>query len=156
MNERHPMLQKPVYRQLLVGLIRQATYPSTFTSNWDAYSGDVYQDDFMAFRNGSHGVKDVLVTIYYLLRAEYVSYAVSMIEENSRVWQIVEASLFALTSVSKLIQESEPQKEHDVQVRTQSKTSKRPSRWKTSDIPKSSWNGSFRNFAPIPASIHTR
>eukprot|EP00903_Cladosiphon_okamuranus_P012346 g11575.t1 len=104
-SERHPSLGRPVYTRLLDVLLSKCELPAGFVS-WDDYCGDdVDEDALTELREGAQGVKDVLVVIYYILRADYLSHVMERLKARPESWQALEVTLLAVTLVSKEIRE---------------------------------------------------
>ncbi|KAG5177666.1 armadillo-type protein [Tribonema minus] len=126
--ERHPSMAHDVYVRLLEVLLQQAEYPAGFTS-WETAVAidspgasasaatehdavDFDEDEFKAFRDDAHGIKDVLVVVYYLLRAQYLERVLQRLQQRQSSWQAVEACLLAVTHVAKEVRSwiSSPEK----------------------------------------------
>jgi hypothetical protein len=98
LEERHPDLGAPLYLKVLQVLLLQCTYPQNFT-NWD--EEDLDEDDFMGFREGPQGSRDVFVTSYYLLRRQFMAVLMGTLQQGGVLaWQTIEAAVFVLYSVA--------------------------------------------------------
>ena len=92
-SERHENWKAPLFRQVVTSLLHQAAYPSRFT-NWAADEWELDESDFDEFRRS---VKDVLISAYFLLRAEYVETLVECVTATTTTdWASREVALFGL------------------------------------------------------------
>ncbi|CAN0184108.1 unnamed protein product, partial [Ectocarpus sp. 8 AP-2014] len=104
-SERHPSLGRPVYVRLLNVLLAKCELPAGFVS-WSTYTGDNFDEDAITeLREGAQGVKDVLMVIYYILRADYLSHVMERLKARPESWQALEVTLLAVTLVSKEIRD---------------------------------------------------
>lgn len=91
-------------------LITQVAYPDDYTDSggWSATATHSLFDseDFIVFRMTSLSpLGDMLVSIYTLLKQEYISGVVAAMSAPSAKWQQHEASLYCLTAVLREIRE---------------------------------------------------
>ncbi|CAN0249110.1 unnamed protein product [Scytosiphon promiscuus] len=104
-SERHPSLGRPVYTRLLDVLLAKCELPAGFV-RFGIVKGHasgclrVYHG-----KSGRVGVKDVLVVIYYILRADYLSHVMDRLKARPESWQVLEVTLLAVTLVSKEIRD---------------------------------------------------
>jgi len=93
--ERHESLREPCYLKLLEIFLQQSRL------NLDSSSGseEDVDEDVENFRNGGDGVKDPLISIFYVLGQRYAEVLHGVLR-NAQEWQTFEAALFALSATA--------------------------------------------------------
>lgn len=95
-SERHPYLRHPLFLKVLLSIASKTAYSNTFT-NWE----DELEIDSQEFREVRMMTKDCLVGCYFLLRVQYLEELFKTILNNQSTWNVVEAALFCISSVSR-------------------------------------------------------
>lgn len=116
--ERHPFMGAELYKGVLHATLHQLAYPaaprpsgadggaapSALRAAFAALErseGVVDEDALLQLREGPSGACDVLITCYYVLRADFFSEGMRFCRERGMAWQAAEAVLFAASAVSK-------------------------------------------------------
>ena len=104
--DRHEYFSKPLFQKLLKGLSTKIQYTSSFIS-WEEECDDLDVQEFNEFRRL---VKDVLISCYFLLRADFIqdmgdciiAVATSSSSSNSE-WYTIESALFCICAAGREI-----------------------------------------------------
>ncbi|GLE07379.1 hypothetical protein PINS_up017541 [Pythium insidiosum] len=92
--ERCVYFQRQALEQVLETLLRQSMFPC------DAELMDDFErDDLLAFRSGSQGVNDVLLSVFAQLKHEFLALVLARVGD-ARDWRAVEVTLFAISCVT--------------------------------------------------------
>lgn len=104
-RERHESMTYPLFSRLLDILVKRISYPLHFRS-WDDHDDDfdIDSSDFEQFRKLAC---DVLISMYFLLRSNFLNQLYQTVLTSSSTsttnlpqWNVLESSLFCLTSIS--------------------------------------------------------
>ena len=104
MDKRHPTIRQPLYAELLMLMLRQCC----LESNTDSLEDVDY--DLESFRNSSDGVRDLLVSAWYVLKRSYFETLIQTLNDvqtNSgashpeTTWPTLESVFFLMHAVSR-------------------------------------------------------
>lgn len=95
-TDRHETWKAPLFSQVAEGLLTTTAYPAHF-HDWESEL-DLDQSEFDEFRRL---VRDVYVSSYFLLRADFVQHLAGQIVSPTASWIVQESALFGLASVSR-------------------------------------------------------
>ena len=100
MNQRHPELRRPLYANLLLLMARQCALPA------DTESLDDVEYDLESFRDSTDGVRDLLVSTWYVLKESYFEMLMQNLngvpaEQIGASWPVLESAFFTMHAVSR-------------------------------------------------------
>lgn len=89
--------QHDAFMKLFDVMLKQCTYPAGNAEEID----ELERDDLLAFRSGFQGVADTFITIFALLKAQFLGHLLPILSSAAASeWQSVEVALFAVSTVA--------------------------------------------------------
>mmetsp|Transcript_13090 Transcript_13090/g.19606 ORF Transcript_13090/g.19606 Transcript_13090/m.19606 type:complete len:862 (-) Transcript_13090:432-3017(-) len=96
--QRHPDLTAPLFSKVLNLIAAKIAYPPRFTT-WE----DELELDSQEFSEMRSLVNDVLVSVYFLLRVNFIDQLCSVANSGQGQWNVTEAILFCICAVAREI-----------------------------------------------------
>jgi len=94
---RFPFYQHDAFVQLFDVMLKQCSFPAGSAEDMD----ELELDDLMAFRSGFQGVSEAFISIFTLLKEQYLAHLLPILASAaSSEWQNVEVALFAVSTVA--------------------------------------------------------
>ncbi|ETM36847.1 hypothetical protein L914_16530 [Phytophthora nicotianae] len=102
---RYQFFQHDAFVRLFDVMLKQCSFPAGNAEDMD----ELELDDLMAFRTGFQGVSEAFISIFTLLKEQYLAHLLPILTSAaSSEWQSVEVALFAVSTVADEIKKKLP------------------------------------------------